>query len=93
MNKQISNAMIYQTPQDLGLGALYKDFLQTYGDIEEEQEFARELVKKQERDEECQQEQLKHLRIDLAVGATIIALISLEIWSVLLSIYIKASSS
>lgn len=93
MNKQISDAMIYQTPQDLGLGSLYKDFLQTYGDIEEEQEFARELVKKQERDEECQQEQIRSLRIDMTVGATITALIALEIWLILLSIYTKASSS
>lgn len=86
MNKQIAQAMIYNTPQDLGLGALYKDFLKTYGDIEEEQEFTRQLKKKLESDEKWQQEQIKHLKVDLLTAATITIIISYVIWSTLLSL-------
>jgi myosin heavy subunit len=86
MNKQISQAMIYQTPSELGLGSLYKDFLKTYGDIEEEQEFTRQLKKKQELDEKWQQEEIRHLKVDLLVAATITTVISYEIWSILLSL-------
>ena len=86
MNKQISQAMIYQTPSELGLGSLYKDFLKTYGDIEEEQEFTRQLKKKQELDEKWQQEEIRHLKVDLLVAVTITIVISYEIWSILLSL-------
>ena len=86
MNKQISQAMIYQTPSELGLGSLYKDFLKTYGDIEEEQEFTRQLKKKLELDEKWQQEEIRHLKVDLLVAATITTVISYVIWSILLSL-------
>ena len=86
MNKQISQAMIYQTPSDLGLGSLYKDFLRTYGDIEEEQEFTRQLKKKLELDEKWQQEEIRHLKVDLLVAATITTIISYVIWSILWSL-------
>ena len=86
MNKQISQAMIYQTPSELGLGSLYKDFLKTYGDIEDEQEFTRQLKKQQELDEKWQQEEIRHLKVDLLVAATITIVISYEIWSILWSL-------
>jgi myosin heavy subunit len=86
MNKQISQAMIYQTPSDLGLGSLYKDFLRTYGDIEEEQEFTRQLKKKLELDEKWQQEEIRHLKVDLLVAATITTIVSYVIWSILWSL-------
>ena len=86
MNKQISQAMIYQTPSELGLGSLYKDFLKTYGDIEEEQEFTRQLKKKQELDEKWQQEEIRHLKVDSLVAIVITTVISYEIWSILLSL-------
>lgn len=91
MQKQISDAMIYGTPQELGLGSLYKDFLQTYGDIEEEQEVARTLKRKKERDEAWQREQIKHLKIDLMVAATLVSITLYIIWSLLLSISTKLS--
>ena len=38
MAKQVREAMIYGTPEEMGLGAMYQDFLKTYDDILEEQE-------------------------------------------------------
>jgi hypothetical protein len=42
--------MIYGTPSELGLGSMYKEFLSKYDDILEEQEVARELKAKKDRD-------------------------------------------
>ena len=86
MQKQISDAMIYGTPQDLGLGSLYKDFLKTYGDIEEEQEVDRQLKIKKERDKKWQQEQIRHLKIDLLMAAILVTIVASVTWSLLLSI-------
>lgn len=47
---QVKEAMIY-TPERLGLQALYSRFLEMYDQILEEQEFARALKAKKERDE------------------------------------------
>ena len=91
MQKQISDAMIYGTPQDLGLGSLYKDFLQTYGDIEEEQEVDRRLKLKKELDKKWQQEQLRHLKIDLLAATVLVAIVASVTWSLLLSISTKQS--
>jgi hypothetical protein len=53
MNKlsdQLKQSMIYGTPESLGLGSLYKEFLHKYDEILEEQEVARELKAKKQRD-------------------------------------------
>jgi hypothetical protein len=53
MNKlsaQLKQSMIYGTPESLGLGALYQEFLIKHGEILEEQEVARALKAKKERD-------------------------------------------
>ena len=86
MQKQISHTMIYGTPEELGLGPLYKDFLKTYGEIEEEQEVTRQYKKKLERDAKWQREQIQHLKIDTLVALTITIVISYVIWSVLWTI-------
>lgn len=61
LNKQLKQAMIYGTPQELGLGAMYQEFLLKYDEILEEQEVARELKRKKERDTAWQQERRKEI--------------------------------
>ena len=50
LSAQLKQSMIYGTPESLGLGALYQQFLVTHGEILEEQEVARALKAKKERD-------------------------------------------
>ena len=86
LQKQISNAMIYQTPEHLGLGALYKRFLQMYDQILEEQEFDRMVRVKKERDAAWRRELLRHHRIDRSVTAVAVIVLILWTWGVLLSL-------
>jgi hypothetical protein len=50
LNAQLKQSMIYGTPESLGLGAMYQEFLLKYNEILEEQDVARELKRKKERD-------------------------------------------
>jgi hypothetical protein len=84
LSTQVKEAMIY-TPERLGLQALYSRFLEMYDQILEEQEFARAVKAKKERDAACQQSLLRNHRIDRAVASAGIALLILWIWAVLLS--------
>jgi hypothetical protein len=61
LNKQLKQAMIYGTPEELGLGSMYKEFLLKYDEILEEQEVARELKLKKERDSAWQLEHRKEI--------------------------------
>jgi len=61
LNRQLKQAMIYGTPQELGLGAMYQEFLEKYDEILEEQEVARELKRKKERDSAWQLEHRKEI--------------------------------
>ena len=61
LNKQLKQSMIYGTPQELGLGSMYKEFLLKYDEILEEQEVARELKRKKERDNAWQLEHRKEI--------------------------------
>jgi len=61
LNRQLKQAMIYGTPQELGLGAMYQEFLEKYDEILEEQEVARELKRKKERDTAWQHEHRKEI--------------------------------
>ena len=61
LNKQLKQAMIYGTPQELGLGAMYQEFLEKYDEILEEQEVARELKRKKERDNAWRHEHRKEI--------------------------------
>jgi len=55
--------MIYGTPESLGLGAMYKEFLLKYDEILEEQDVARELKRKQERDTAWQHEHREQILV------------------------------
>jgi len=56
LSAQLKQSMIYGTPESLGLGAMYQEFLAKQEEIVEEQEVARELKRKQERDTAWQHE-------------------------------------
>jgi hypothetical protein len=63
LQNQVSHAMIYETPEKLGLGDLYKKFLRTYDEILEEQEFDRQVKLKKARDEASQREHRKKILV------------------------------
>jgi hypothetical protein len=71
LSAQLKQAMIYGTPESLGLGSMYKEFLAKYDEILEEQEVARELKTKRERDNRWRLEHRKEILI--AKGTYVIA--------------------
>ena len=79
LNKQLKQAMIYGTPAELGLGALYQEFLVKYDEILEEQEVARELKRKKERDTAWQQEHRNEILVAKLSYATVIMIVMLEL--------------
>jgi hypothetical protein len=79
LNKQLKQAMIYGTPAELGLGALYQEFLIKYDEILEEQEVARELKRKKERDNAWQQEHRNEILVAKLSYAVVITIITLEL--------------
>jgi hypothetical protein len=74
LSAQLKQAMIYGTPESLGLGDLYKEFLRKYDEILEEQEVARELKAKRERDNRWR---LEHRREILIAKVTYVIAASL----------------
>ena len=50
LSAQLKQSMIYGTPEELGLGSMYQEFLEKYDEIMEEQEVARAIKAKKERD-------------------------------------------
>ena len=79
LNKQLKQAMIYGTPEELGLGSMYKEFLLKYDEILEEQEVARELKRKKERDNAWQQEHRKEILTAKLVYAVALVMGMLEL--------------
>ena len=63
LNAQLKQSMIYGTPESLGLGAMYQEFLLKYNDILEEQEVAREIKRKKARDNAWRLEHRKQILI------------------------------
>jgi hypothetical protein len=78
LNKQLKQAMIYGTPEELGLGSMYKEFLAKYDEILEEQEVARELKRKQERANAWQHEHRQEILISKLMYATVVGFALLE---------------
>lgn len=85
MTVQVREAMSW-TPESLGLQDLYKQFLQTYDDILEQQEFARQLKHKQEVNAKWRRELLRNHRIDRAVQLVTVVVLILWTWGFLLSL-------
>lgn len=83
MTVQIREAMVYAPTE---LRNIYSRFLEMYDMILEEQEFARQVKRKQERDKKWQRELLRNHRIDrTAVSATVLVLV-LWMWALMLSL-------
>jgi hypothetical protein len=74
MTVQIREAMVYAPAE---LKNIYSRFLQMYEQIIEEQEFARAVRKKQQRDEEARQWLLRDKRIELVVEIAATAILCL----------------
>jgi len=83
MTTQIREAMVY-APQELR--AIYSRFLEMYDLILEEQEFARQLKRKNERDAKWQRELLRNHRVDRAVTSALVMLLILWMWALMLSL-------
>jgi hypothetical protein len=63
LSAQLKQAMIYGTPEELGLGSMYQEFLVKYDEILEEQEVAREVKRKKERDSAWQHEHRQQILV------------------------------
>jgi hypothetical protein len=79
LSAQLKQSMIYGTPESLGLGAMYKEFLAKYDEILEEQEVARELKLKKERDTAWQHEHRNEILAAKLAYGLIVAVITLEL--------------
>jgi hypothetical protein len=79
LNKQLKQAMIYGTPEELGLGAMYKEFLLKYDEILEEQDVARELKLKKERDTAWQHEHRNEILIAKLSYVAVAAIVMIEV--------------
>jgi hypothetical protein len=82
LSAQLKQSMIYGTPESLGLGSLYKEFLFKYDEILEEQEVARALKAKKQRDNAWRHEHRNQILIAkltyvLAAGVGFLELIGL----------------
>jgi hypothetical protein len=82
LSAQLRQSMIYGTPESLGLGALYQEFLVKQEEIVEEQEVARELKLKKERDTAWQHEHRE--KILLAKLGYVIVLTAAGLWAMAL---------
>jgi hypothetical protein len=78
LNNQLKQVMIYGTPAELGLGAMYQEFLAKYDEILEEQDVAREIKLKKERDNAWQREY--HQTILLAKLGYVVVVLVLGAW-------------
>jgi hypothetical protein len=79
LNSQLKQVMIYGTPAELGLGAMYQEFLVKYDEILEEQEVARELKTKRERDNRWQHEHREQILVAKLMYAVVVAIVALEL--------------
>ena len=79
LSAQLKQAMIYGTPESLGLGSMYKEFLVKYDEILEEQEVARELKAKRERDNRWRLEHRREILIAKMTYVVAVALGSLQL--------------
>jgi len=86
LSDQLKQAMIYGTPKELGLGAMYEDFLIKYDEIVEAQEVATAIRIKKQRDDKWQRELLKHHRIDRTVTVVAVLILVAWMWGIVLSL-------
>jgi hypothetical protein len=78
LSAQLKQSMIYGTPESLGLGALYQQFLVKQNEIVEEQEVARALKAKKERDTAWQHEHRREILIAKLMYAVVVGVALLQ---------------
>jgi hypothetical protein len=79
LSAQLKQSMIYGTPQELGLGSMYKEFLLKYDEILEEQDVARELKLKKQRENAWQHEHRNEILAAKLAYGLVVAIIVLEL--------------
>jgi len=77
LSAQLKQAMIWGTPEELGLGDMYRDFLAKYDEILEEQEIARALKTKKERNNAWRLEHRKQILVAKLGYVVVISVASL----------------
>jgi hypothetical protein len=77
LSAQLKQAMIYGTPEELGLGSMYQEFLLKQEEIVEEQEVAREIKARRERNTAWQQELSKQILVAKLGYVVVILVVSL----------------
>jgi hypothetical protein len=86
LSAQLKQAMIWGTPEELGLGDMYRDFLAKYDEILAEQEAAREVRARRERNMAWQRElsnQILAAKLGYVVVLAVAALWMTGLYSVL----------
>lgn len=83
MTTQIREAMVYAPAE---LRNIYSRFLAMYGQIIEEQEFDRQVKRKQERDRKWRRELLRNHRIDRTLAMAWVVLGLIWLWGLMLSL-------
>jgi hypothetical protein len=78
LSAQLKQSMIYGTPESLGLGGMYREFLAKQEDILEEQEVARELKLKRDRDTAWQHEHRREILIAKLMYAAVVGVALLQ---------------
>jgi len=86
LSKQLKQAMIYGTPEELGLGSMYQEFLLKYDEILEEQEVARELKRKRERDTAWQHEHRQQILVAKLGYVIVISVVGLWMTALFLAL-------
>jgi hypothetical protein len=86
LSVQLKQAMIYGTPRELGLGAMYEDFLVKYDEIVEAQEVARAVKARNERNKAWQRDLLKQHRIDRSLTGVAVLVMVAWMWGIVLSL-------
>jgi hypothetical protein len=84
LSAQLKQSMIYGTPESLGLGAMYQEFLIKHGEILESQEVARSLKVRAERNNAWQQEHRKKIllaKLGYAIVLTVAGLWMMALFS------------
>ena len=79
LSSQLKQAMIWGTPEELGLGAMYQEFLKKYDEILEEQEAARELKARRERNNAWRRDHRKEILVAKLTYAVAVAVGMLEL--------------
>jgi hypothetical protein len=79
LSAQLKQAMIWGTPEELGLGSMYQEFLLKYDEIVEEQEAARELKARKERNSAWRLEHRKEILIAKLIYVVAVAMGMIEL--------------